>query len=61
MLGDNADMSCRRGWPAPDISSVITHSVTQVPTTSGANPKSAPICRSSGPNPHRPGFERPHV
>ena len=40
---------------------MITQSVAQVPMTIGANPKSAPILRSIGPNPHKPGLERPHV
>ena len=61
VLGDSADRMPPLRTLAPDTSSVIIHSVTQVPTTICAKPKSAPICRSIGPNPHKPGFERPQV
>jgi hypothetical protein len=61
VLGASADMMLSTRIPPPDISSVITHSVTQAPTTSCANPKSAPRLRSIGPNPQSPGFDRPQV
>src|SRR4029079_3211169 len=60
-LGDSADIRLPPPTEAPDISSVITHSVTQTQTTSCAHRNSAPSARSIGPKPHSPGLDRPHV
>src|SRR5438132_14220484 len=30
-------------------------------STNGTKPRSRPSRRSAGPNPHKPGFQRPHV
>ena len=61
LLGDSAESMLPPPSDAPDSSTVTIHNVTQVPTTSGANPKVTPRFRSAGPNPQRPGFLRPHV
>src|SRR4249920_1726109 len=62
VLGDSADrMLPPPLTPAPDINRVTSHSATQAPTTSCANPKFWLNCRSAGPNPNSPGFERPHI
>src|SRR6185436_16304294 len=61
VLGDSAEKTLPTRIAEPDISSVNTQTVTQVPTTICANPKLTPICRSAGPKPHRPGFDRPQV
>jgi len=61
VLGDRAErMFPPPPIPPPDISSVTTHSVTHAPITTWVNPKSAPMRRNAGPNPHKPGFDRPH-
>src|SRR5215217_8017970 len=60
-LGDSADITSPLRIEAPETSNVITHTVTQVLTTIWAKPMLTPSCRSAGPNPHSPGFERPHV
>src|SRR5262249_22328491 len=60
-LGDSADSMLPPPSDAPDMSTVITQIVTQVPTTSGAKPKLTPRFLRAGPKPQSPGFERPHV
>ncbi len=62
MLGASSDMMPPpiSKIALPDISSVITYSVTHAPITTLPKPKSAPMLRSAGPKPQSPGFERPH-
>ena len=60
VLGASRDITPSMRIAVPDVSSVMTYSVTQAPMTTGPKPKSAPRCRSIGPNPHNPGFARPH-
>src|SRR3954465_2640236 len=61
-FGDSTDKKLPPPPPEPpDINNVITHSVAQMPTTSGENGKSVPSARSIGPKPHSPGLARPHV
>ncbi len=60
VLGDNADRIPPVPIALPDVSSVATHSVTQAPITICVKPMSVPTARSIGPNPHIPGFDRPH-
>ncbi len=47
-------------WPR-EASSVSAYSTEQAPMTIVVNPKSLPRRRSSGANPHIPGFHRPQV
>src|SRR3954462_174583 len=60
--GDSADSRLPpSASPPPDITSVTSHNATHAPTTSCENPKLRLMFRRAGPNPHRPGFARPHV
>src|SRR6185295_17639506 len=60
VLGASIDMMPYVRIPLPDISRVTAYKVTHAPMTTVPKPKSAPILRSAGPNPHNPGLERPH-
>ena len=54
-LGDRMFIRpCGRRISVPDAASVRTYNADDAVTTSGTNTRSAPNCRSMGPNPQRP-------
>src|SRR5262249_1992820 len=59
--GDSIEKRPPSPIPPPDTNNITTHTVTHTPITTGVNPKLTPRLLSAGPNPHSPGFARPHV